>query len=261
MTVTLEPDPNIPHVSHLWLDFGRLNLLNPTAIAELGAKVCSVSSEVSVLTIRGVPNKAEEIGGLTGGLEINGARDLSVTEARELLDSLYNAIEAVREVDAVTVYGCGEYALGAGLELAMACDFRFASADTTLGLPEIDVGLVTGIHGGLLIQLVGLQAAKELIYLGEPISGTRAVDIGLVNRAVPLSEYEATIEEFTDHLAAKSPLILRRQKEVFRAWRSLGIETGIDRTRTDIAACFDTDDQAEAMAAFLEKRDPEFTGR
>lgn len=80
---------------------------------------------------------------------------------------------AVRDLDAVTVCGCDEYALGAGLELAMACDFRVARVDAALGLPEVDVGLVTGIQGGLLIRFVGLQAARELVYTGEPESGTR----------------------------------------------------------------------------------------
>jgi enoyl-CoA hydratase len=136
-----------------------------------------------------VSDDEEAIGGLAGGLQLDAVRDFSATEARELIDTLHATIEAIRGVEAVTVCGCGEYALGAGLELAMACDFRVATDDATLGLPEIDVGLVTGIHGGLLVRFVGLQAAKELIYLGEPVSGKRAAEIGLVNRAVPTEEY------------------------------------------------------------------------
>ena len=261
MTIAIERDPDAAHVAHCWLDFGQLNLLSPDAIAELGERVRSVSSEVSVLTIEGTPDEEGKIGGLTGGLKLDVVSEFSATEARDLIDSLHDAIEAVRSVEAVTVCGCGEYALGAGLELAMACDFRVATEGATLGLPEIDVGLVTGIHGGLLVRLVSLGRAKELIYLGEPVSGTHAAEIGLVNRAVPAAEYDATVEEVTTRLAAKSPPILRRQKEVFRAWRSMGVERGIDSSRTDIAACFDTDDQLEAMRAFLEKRDPEFADR
>jgi enoyl-CoA hydratase len=161
----------------------------------------------------------------------------------------------------VTVCGCGGYALGAGLELAMAYDFRVATADAVLGLPEVNVGLVTGIQGGLLIRLVGLQAAKELIYTGEPVSGTEAETLGLVNRAPPAAEYEDTLDKFVTTLGAKSPLVLREQKAVFWAWRSVGIERGIDHRLESIAACFDTHDQREAMDAFLDGRDPEFHGR
>ena len=108
----------------------------------------------------------------------------------------------------------------------MACDFRIATADAALGLPEIDVGLVTGIQGGLLIRLVGLQAAKELVYTGDPVSGAEAAELGLVNWAPPADEYETAIDDYVDTLAAKSPHILREQKRVFRAWRSAGIERG-----------------------------------
>ena len=189
MTVTIERDPEHAHVAHCRLDFGQLNLLSPAAIAELGEQVRSISSEVSVLTIQGIADNEEAIGGLAGSLQLDAVRDFSATEAGELIDTLYATIEAIRGVEAVTTCGCGEHALGAGLELAMACDFRVATDDATLGLSEIDVGLVTGIHGGLLVRLVDLQAAKELIYLGEPVSGERAVEIGLVNRAVPTEEY------------------------------------------------------------------------
>jgi enoyl-CoA hydratase len=127
-------------------------------------------------------------------------------------------------------------------------------------LPEIDVGLVTGIQGGLLIRLVGLQAAKEMVYTGEPVSGEEAAELGLVNRAVPAGEHDGAVADIVGTLAGKSPLVLRRQKEAFRAWRSVGVERGIDHTMELIAACFDTRDQSEAMAAFLEGRDPEFRG-
>jgi len=184
-----------------------------------------------------------------------------VSEAREFLRSLRGMIRTVRDADAVTLCGCGGYALGAGLELAMACDFRVATADAALGLPEIDVGLVTGIQGGLLIRLVGPQAAKELVYTGDPLSGAEATELGLVNRAPPADEYEAAIDDYVDTLAAKSPHVLREQKRVFRAWRSAGIERGTDHSLESIAACFDTHDQQEAMGAFLEDREPTFEGR
>ena len=254
MPVTLSRDPDREHVAHLELSAGDLNLLSPALIRDLRETAASVPGEVAVLTITG------EGDGLTGGLRLDEVKDCSATEARRVLRDLRGAIRNVRDVDAVTVCGCGGYALGAGLELAMACDFRVAEREAALGLPEIDVGLVTGIQGGLLIRLVGLQAAKEMVYTGEAVSGEEAADLGLVNRAVPAGEHDAAVADIAGTLAAKSPLVLRRQKEAFRAWRSVGIERGVDHTMELIAACFDTRDQTEAMAAFLEGREPTYRG-
>lgn len=255
MPVTLSRDPDRDHVAHLELSAGDLNLLSPALIRDLRETAGDVPEDVAVLTVSGDGD------GLTGGLKLDEVRDFSATEARDLLRDLRGAIRNVRDADAVTVCDCGGYALGAGLELATACDFRVAEREAALGLPEIDVGLVTGIQGGLLVRLVGLQAAKELIYTGEPVSGEEAAELGLVNRAVPAGEGDAAVADLVGTLAAKSPLVLRRQKEAFRAWRSVGVERGIDHTMELIAACFDTRDQSEAMAAFLEGREPTFRGK
>lgn len=257
MPVELRESGAHAHVAHLRFEFGDLNLLRGETVEAIRREVESVPEDVSVVTIRGEDGD----GGLTAGLDITAARAFSVSEARAFLGALHDLVAAVRNLDAVTVCGCGEYALGAGLELAMACDFRVARADAALGLPEVDVGLVTGLQGGLLIRLVGLQAAKELVYTGEPVSGTRAADLGLVNRAPPPGEYEAAIDGYVATLAAKSPVVLRRQKEVFRAWRSVGIERGISHSRETIASCFDLADRREAMDAFLQDREPDFEGR
>lgn len=259
MSVTVDRDTDAENVAHLRFDFGELNLLSPDAIAALRDAVTTVPDDVSVLTIG--PDADDGVGGLTAGLKLDEVKDLSVSEAREVLTDLYELNQGVRNLDAVTVCRCGDYALGGGLELAMSCDFRVATADAALRLPEIDAGLVTGIQGGLLVRLVGLQAAKELVYTGDPVSGRRAEALGLVNRAAPPEEYDATVDELVATLAAKSPRIVRWQSQVFRALRSNGIESGIDHSLETIAACFDTYDQREAMAAFLEDRESEFEGR
>jgi enoyl-CoA hydratase len=143
----------------------------------------------------------------------------------------------------------------------MSCDFRVILEDGAVGLPEVDAGLVTGLQGGLLIRLVGLQAAKEIVYTGDPISGTEAADLGLVNRAESPEEYVDAVDDLVETLAAKSPLVLERQREVFRALRCHGVEGGIRHSLETIATCFDTHDQHEAMTAFLENREPRFEGR
>lgn len=259
MSATVDRDTDLDTVAHLRLDFGELNLFSPDAIVSFRDQVLSVPGDVSVLTIG--PDADDGVGGLTAGLKLDEVKDYSVSEAREMLTNLYELMQRVRDLDAVTVCRCGEYALGGGLELAMSCDFRVATDDAALGLPEINAGLVTGIQGGLLVRLVGLQAAKEIVYTGEPVSGLEAEELGLVNDAVPADEFDATVNDLVETLAGKSPRIVQWQSQVFRALRSNGIEAGIDHSLETIAACFDTYDQHEAMSAFLEKREPEFQGR
>ena len=262
MSVTVDHDSELDNVAHVQLDFGDLNLLSPDALVELRDTIATVPDDASVVTIgHDAGISGGDVGGLTAGLKLDEVRDYSVSEARVMLTSLYEVNQRVRDLEAITVCRCGEYALGGGLELAMSCDFRVATEDAALGLPEIDAGLVTGIQGGLLVRLVGLQAAKEIIYTGEPVSGSEAEELGLVNRAVPPASYESTADDLVETLADKSPIIAKWQTQVFRALRSNGIESGIDHSLETIAACFDTHDQYEAMTAFLEKREPEFEGR
>jgi enoyl-CoA hydratase len=252
MEAWFDRNDEYPHVAHLRFDFGTLNLLTPSAIDALTAAVNDVPEYVSILIIRGVVDDPDTVGGLTGGLHLDTVKDYDTTEARELIGQLYRTMERIRNLNAVTICGCGEYALGAGLELEMSCDFRVATKDAALGLPEIDVGLVTGIQGGLLIRLVGLQVAKELVFTGETISGERAKALRLVNYAVTADEYEAMLTDLVETLAAKSPRILAWQTDMFRALRSNGVEAGMMSSRETIAMCFGTDDQRDAMEAFLE---------
>ena len=143
----------------------------------------------------------------------------------------------------------------------MVCDFRVATADAALGLPEIHVGLVTGIQGELLIRLVGLQAAKELVYTGDPVSGAEAAELGLVNWARrPTSMRPPSTTTSTRWPQRARTSSASRSASSGRGTRpaSNGV---IDHSLESIAACFDTHDQQEATGAFLKDREPTFEGR
>lgn len=257
MSPRLERESERPHVAHLRIDAGDLNLFTADLAAEFRETVESVPGDVSVLTIAAArpPNGVR---GLSAGLDLEWARDLDAGEGQDLLRAFYDAIEAVRDLDAVVVCGCGDYTLGVGFELAAACEFRVATADATLGLPEVNVGLPTVIHGGLLLRLVGEGVANELIYTGETISGERAAELGIVTRAPDPPDYDDERAALVDTLATKSPRVLQSQKRVMRRFRSNGLETGLENSIADAGRAFGTPDQREAMAAFLEDREPEF---
>ena len=267
-TVDRTRDPNHPHVAHLRLDFGDLNLFTAEAAESFRRAVESTPEDVSVLTLAAEGHDGavtedgdDDVRGLTAGLDLEWARDLGPHEGQALLETFYDAIQAVRDVDAVAVCGCGDYTLGVGFELALACEFRVATDDAALGLPEVNVGLPTVIHGGLLLRLVGEGVANELVYTGETVSGSRAAELGLVTRAVDADEYAAAFDDLVGTLAEKSPLVLRLQKRTMRRLRSNGLESGMRASVGDIGRAFGSHDQREAMAAFLEGREPSFEGR
>ena len=268
MSVERTRDPERAHVAHVRIDFGDLNLFTAEGAETFRRVVESTPEEVSVLTIAAGSDDPEEVEetdgsarGLSAGLDVEWAKGLTPHEGYDLLEAFYDAIQAVRELDAVAVCGCGDYTLGVGFELALACEFRVATDDAALGLPEVDVGLPTVIHGGLLLRLVGEGVANELVYTGETLSGGRAAELGLVTRAVDATDYAAAFEDLVGTLASKSPLVLPLQKRVMRRLRSPGLEWGMRASVGDAGRAFGSHDQREAMAAFLEGRDPEFEGR
>jgi enoyl-CoA hydratase len=257
MSVTLNRETDRPHVAHLRVDTGDLNLLTADLAREVRDTVASTPEDVSVLTIA-APQPDDGVRGLSAGLNLEWAHDLSPHEGQDLLQDFYDAIEAVRDIDAVAICGCGDYTLGAAFELAAACEFRIATADATLGLPEVDIGLPTVIQGGLVLDLVGRGVANELIYAAETISGKRARELGVATRAPPAEDYADTFDGFVDTMAAKSPAVLAQQKRVLRRCRSNGLEAGMEASIGDAGRAFGNDAQREGMAAFLEDREPEW---
>jgi enoyl-CoA hydratase len=263
MSVSLKQESDRPHVAHLRIDFNELNLFSVKNFDELRESIEAVPEEVSVLTITATQDDTarDSVRGISAGLNVEWAEDLSPHEGQALIESIYRMNRSIRDIEAVTVCGCGDYAIGGGFELALSCDFRIATSDGQLGLPEVDMGIPTVVQGGLLVRYVGIQTARELIYTGETISGDRALSLELVNRAVDAWSYEEELNDFVDTLATKSPLTLKIQKRVMKRFRPEGLESGMHATIGDAGRAFGSHDQQEAMQAFQENRDPEFQGK
>jgi enoyl-CoA hydratase len=153
-------------------------------------------------------------------------------------------------------------ALSAGLELALACDIRVAAEDARLGLPETKLGLVP-MGGGTqrLARLVGKGRALEMILTGEPVDAREALRIGLVSAVVPRDKLAAEAEAIADRIAERGPIAVRYAKEAV----TRGLEMTLDqalRYETDLTIILQTtEDRAEGVRAFLDKRKPEFKGR
>jgi len=154
------------------------------------------------------------------------------------------------------------FCLGGGCELAMSCDLRVASEKARFGQPEINLGLIPGGGGTQrMSRLVGLGHTMRLVLSGDMIGAAEAKEIGLVELVVPHEELRAKTLELAGRIAGKSPLTLRVAKEAVRASQRLSIEDGIRYERDLFCLCFSTADKEEGVAAFLEKRPPQWKGR
>ena len=140
------------------------------------------------------------------------------------------------------------------------CDIVIATEDATLGSPEVDVGLWAMMITPAIVRAVGPKPALELMLTGRRLSATEAMSLGLVSRVVKTSELDDAVDETVDALAAKSPATLRLGRDAFYAAESMGFDAALDFFQNGLTAVALTNDAAEGIAAFLEKRDAEWSG-
>jgi len=173
--------------------------------------------------------------------------------------SLFTAVDTFPKPIIAMING---YCLGGGCELALACDIRIASETASFGQPEINLGIIPGGGGTQrLTRLVGEGKAMELILTGEIIDARTAYEIGLVNHVFPTDQLEAKTLEMANRIAEKGPIALRLAKEAVKLASRSNLDEGLKREIDLFALCFATEDKDEGVAAFLEKRKPEFKGR
>ena len=155
------------------------------------------------------------------------------------------------------------FALGGGCEMAMACDFIYATKNALFGQPEVNLGLIPGFGGTQrLMRYVGVARSRELIYTGRNIKIDEAKEIGLVQKVFENKEdmMNAAMETLSV-IASKSPLIISKCKEVIRKGEAMDIAAGLEVEKEGFKFVFSTEDKAEGVKAFLEKRKPLFQGK
>jgi enoyl-CoA hydratase/carnithine racemase len=172
--------------------------------------------------------------------------------------------QACRDLEAipkVTIAAINGFALGGGLEVALACDFRFAAQDARLGLPEIKLGIIPGSGGTQrLPRLVGLAKARDLIYTGRQVPAGEALDIGLADRVALPADVLGLATHVARSYVEGPPLAYAAAKRALAAV-DRPLEEGLRVEREAFVALFATRDQEEGMRAFLDKREPRFEGR
>lgn len=235
-----------------------LNALNKDTLLEIkaAAEEAAFDDDIQVLIITGAGEKA-----FVAGADITYMMNINALQGRQFGMIGQQVFRMIENLPKPVIAAVNGFALGGGLELAMACDFRVCSENSKFGQPEVGLGVIPGFGGTQrLPRLVGAGMAKELLFTGDTIDAFEALRIGLVNHVV----FAENLLDFTRKLARK---ICFRGQLAVRLCKSAvneGLQTDIDRGMSIEAdlfgLCFTTEDQKEGMKAFVEKRKANFRG-
>lgn len=232
-----------------------LNALSSAVLDELDEAIDYViaDDETYVLIITG-EGKA-----FVAGADISEMQGLDAQGGRDFANKGMKIFRKIEMMEKPVIAAVNGYALGGGCELAMCCDIRIASEKSKFGQPEVGLGICPGFAGTQrLTKLVGIAKAKELIFTGDVINGAEAFRIGLANMVVPAEELMKTAIEMANKIASKGQIAVRYAKIAINRGIETDIETGMELEKNLFGLCFSTEDQKEAMAAFLERRKPNF---
>ncbi|HVU03520.1 MAG TPA: enoyl-CoA hydratase-related protein [Polyangiaceae bacterium] len=236
----------------------KLNSLSSQVLGELLAAVLDVSGRASVrcAIVTGAGEKA-----FVAGADIAEMSTMTAAQAKAFADAGHRALAAIEEAPFPFIAAVNGFALGGGTELALACDFIYASDKARFGQPEVNLGILPGFGGTQrLARRIGVGRARELIYTGDHVPADQALQLGLVNAVVPAAELGEKVLAVAKKIASKSPLTLRAMKRVVLRGTETDLVSACELEATAFSSLFGSDDQREGMSAFLSKRAPAFKG-
>ncbi len=247
-------------VALVTIDNPPMNALSAALLDELEAEIDALDADAGVRTIvlRGGGERA-----FVAGADIKEFPALRETASEggsaRGIQRLGHRMDAADTPFVAAIHG---YCLGGGLELAMCCDVRVCADNATLGQPEIQLGLIPGGGGTQrLPRLVGQGRAMFLNLTGDFVDADTAYQWGLVERVVPAAELEGAAIAIADRIASRSPHAVAVLRELARTTRDLPLGEGLRREADGFVRCLRSEDGAEGVAAFIEKRPPVFSGR
>ncbi len=237
----------------------KLNALNRKTMHELqeAFSACKTDDAVRGVILTGAGEKA-----FAAGADIEELAQMSPNEARRFAMEMQEILGAIEHFPKPVIAAVNGYCLGGGNELAMACHMRWAAENAKFGQPEVNLGIIPG-NGGTqrLPRLVGRGRAIELVISGNFIDAQEAYRIGLVNHVVPQAELIAACETFLKTVFKKGPVAVELALSAVSHGLEMPLEEGIAYEASLFGAAFATEDMKEGTRAFLEKREPRFTGK
>ncbi len=237
-----------------------LNALNDQVLKELHhvfTHQIHTDSSIRAVVITGEGDKS-----FVAGADIVAMQTMSTIDAVNFVELGHKTMRAIEVTPVPVIAAVNGFALGGGLELALACDFIYASKNAKLGLPEVNLGIFPGFGGTQrLPRLIGNARAKELIYTAKMISADEALSWGLVNKVVEPADLKAEVKKVVDQILTKGPIAIRLAKKVVNEGVDLALASGLKLEESSFPVIFGTTDKTEGVTAFIEKRPAKFLGK
>ena len=236
-----------------------LNALNMETLRDIQAGLQEVKQhpEAKVLVVTGAGEKA-----FIAGADISEMRGMNSIEALNFSKLGHLTLNMIEDLDRPVIAAVNGFALGGGTELALACDFIYASENAKFGQPEVTLGVIPGFGGTQrLPRLIGKGKAKELIMTGKMITAQEAWTLGIVNRVFPQPLLMEEVKKVALQIAANGSSAVRMGKMVIDSGYNMNLTEACSLEAYAFSFGFSTEDQKEGMTAFLERRKPDFKGR
>ncbi len=235
-----------------------LNAINRELLAEFDSTIDAVVSnpEIRAFVVTGAGRA------FIAGADIAEMKSMTPLEAEAFSASAHRIFARLEELPIPTIAAVNGFALGGGCELALACDWIYASTKARIGQPETRLGLIPGFGGtSRLVRRVGLAWAKELVLVAENLVAEEAERIGLVNRIFPPEELLPAALAAGEAIAARGPIAIRIAKQVMQDGQDADVRTAHALEQRAFGLVFASQDRVEGTSAFVEKRDPDFKGQ
>lgn len=236
-----------------------LNAFSKEVVEEVLQALEDIGSDenVRVAILTGAGEKA-----FSAGADIKAMKGMNALRARELSLMGEKLCSAFENLEKPVIAAINGYALGGGLEVAMACDLRIASENARMGQTEVNIGLIPGWGGTQrLTRLVGKTKAKELVFSGKIIDAKTAEQLGILNLVVPADKFRETVRQFALELVQKAPVAIKVAKALINKGADMSLDAALALEREGFGVVASTEDLQEGVSAFTEKRKPTFKGK
>ena len=229
----------------------KLNCLGSELLVELQEKLDEMASneDLRVAVLQGAGDRS-----FIGGADINELAKLDKKGARAFITLVHGVCQGLRDLPVPVIAKISGYCLGAGLEIAAACDLRVATEQSQFGMPEVVLGVPSVVEAALLPQLVGWGRTRELVFGGRSYMAGEVEGWGLVERVVARGEIDRAVDQWVEAIMRAGPRAIRLQKKLIRQWESLPLKEAIEAGIDAFVDAFDTDEPRERIEGFLARR-------